>query len=80
MGEATLLLAASKKLSDLRKVQGYPGSQSHSVMKAGSLGEADGEDENENEDAKGCEAEAVAAGEDAEGPAVAGEWSGHVSE
>lgn len=80
MGEAILLLAASKKLSDLRKVQGYPGSQSHSVMKAGSLGEVGGEDENENEDEKGCEAEVVAAGGDAVGSAVAGEWSGYVSE
>lgn len=80
MGEATLLLAASKKLFDLRKAQEYPGSQNHSVMKAGSLGEAGGEDENVNEHEKGCEVEAAAAGEDAVGPAVAGEWSGHVSE
>lgn len=50
------------------------------MMKAGSQGEAGGEDENENEDEKGCEAEVVAAVEDAEGPAVAGEWSDYVSE
>lgn len=40
----------------------------------------DGEDENGSEDEKGCEVQAVAAGEAAVGPAVAGEWSGHVSE
>lgn len=48
-------------------------------MRAGTLGGADG-DENESEDEKGCEAEAVAAGEAAVDPVVAGEWSGHVSE
>ncbi len=79
-GGANLLPAASETLSDLMRVQGCPGSQSHPVMKAGSLGGAGGEDENESEDAKGCEVEAVAAGEAAAGPAVAGEWSGHVSE
>lgn len=50
------------------------------MMKAGSLGGVGGEDENESEDAKGCEVEAAAAGEAAVDPAVAGEWSGHVSE
>lgn len=77
---ANLPLAASETLSDLMRVQGCPGSQSHPVMRAGSLGGAGGEDENESEDAKGCEVEAVAAGEAAVDPAVAGEWSGHVSE
>lgn len=79
-GGVNLLLAALKTLSDLMKVQGYPGSQSHSVMKAGSLGEAGGEDANESEDGKGCEEEVVAAGEAAVEPVVAEEWSGHVSE
>lgn len=77
-GGATLLPAASEKLSDLMRVQGCPGSQSYPVMRAGSLGGAGDEDENESEDEKGCEA--VAAGEAAVEPAVAGEWSGHVSE
>lgn len=77
---ANLLPAALERLSDLMRVQGSPGSQSHPVMRAGSLGGAGGEDENESEDAKGCEVEAVAAGEAAVDPAVAGEWSGHVSE
>lgn len=48
-------------------------------MRAGSLGGVGGEDENESEDEIGCEVEAVAAGEAAAGPAVTGEWSGHVS-
>lgn len=50
------------------------------MMGVGSLGGAGGEDENESEDGKGCEVEAVAAGEAAVDPAVTGEWSGHVSE
>lgn len=79
-GGANLLPAALKKLSGLMRVQGYPGSQSHPVMGVGSLGGAGGEDENESEDGKGCEVEAVAAGEAAVDPAVTGEWSGHVSE
>lgn len=79
-GGANLLLAASKKLSDLMRVQGCPGSQSHPVMRAASLGGAGGEDENESEDERGCEVEAVAAGEAAVDPAVAEEWCGHVSE
>lgn len=79
-GGANLLPAASETLSDLMTVQGCPESQSHPVMRAGSLGAVGGEDENESEDEKGCEAEAVAAGEAAGDPAVAGEWSGHVSE
>lgn len=77
---ANQLPVASEKLFDLMRVQGCPGSQSHSVMRAGSLDGAGGEDENECEDEKGCEVEAVAAGEAAVGLAVAGEWSGHVSE
>ena len=79
-GGATLLPAALEKLSDLMRGQGCPGSQSHSAMRAGSLGGAGGEDENENEDEKGCEAEAVAEGEAVVDPAVAGEWSDCVSE
>lgn len=79
-GGVNLLPAASEKLSDLMRVQGCPVSQSHSAMSAGSLGGAGGEDGNENEDETGCEVEAVAAGEAAVGPAVAGGWSGHVSE
>lgn len=79
-GAANLLPAASEKLSDLTRAQGYPGSQSHPVMRNGSLGGAGGEDGNESEDEKGCEVEAVAAGAAAVEPAVAGEWSGHVSE
>ncbi|KAK5892242.1 hypothetical protein CesoFtcFv8_012640 [Champsocephalus esox] len=60
--------------------QGCPGSQSHSAMKNESLGGVGGEDGNESEDEKECEVEAVAAeGADVE-PAVAGKWSGHVSE
>lgn len=62
------------------RVQGCPESQSHPGMKAGSLGGAGGEDENESEDEKECVVEAVAAGEAAVYPAVAEEWSGHVSE
>lgn len=50
------------------------------MMRAGSLGGAGGEDENESEDEKGGEVEAVAAEEAAVDPVVAGEWSGHVSE
>lgn len=78
-GVANLLPAASEKLSDSMRVQGCPGSQSHPVMRAGSLGGAGG-DGNESEDEKGCEVEAVAAGVAAAWPAVAGEWSGCVSE
>lgn len=78
-GVANLLPAASEKLSDLMRVQGCPGSQSHPVMRAESLGGAGG-DGNESEDEKGCEVEAVAAGVAAVDPAVTGEWSGHVSE
>lgn len=78
-GGATLLPAASEKLSDLTRGQGCPGSQSHLGLRVGSLGGGGGEDENENEDGKGCEAGAVAAGEAAGGSAAAGEWSGHVS-
>ena len=77
---ANLLPAASEKLSDLMRVQGCPGSQSHQAMRVGSLGGAGGEDGNESEDEKGCEVEAVAAGEAAVVSAVAGEWSGHGSE
>lgn len=79
-GGADLLPAASEKLSDLTREQECPGSQSHPAMMAGSLGGAGGEDENESEDEKGCEVEAVAAAGAAEDPAVIGEWSGHVSE
>ncbi len=50
------------------------------MMRAGSLGGAGGVDENESEDERGYEVEAVAAGGAAVDPAVAGEWSGHVSE
>lgn len=64
----------------MMRVQECPGSQSHPVMRAGSLGGAGGEDENESEDEKGGEVEAVAAEEAAVDPVVAGEWSGHVSE
>lgn len=64
----------------MMRVQECPGSQSHPVMRAGSLGGAGDEDENESEDEKGCEVEAVAAEEAAVDPVVAGEWSGHVSE
>lgn len=49
-------------------------------MRNGSLGGVGGGDGNESEDEKGCEVEAVAAGVAAVEPAVAGEWSGHVSE
>lgn len=47
-------------------------------MRNGSLGGVGGGDGNEGEDEKGCEVEAVAAA--AVKHAVAGEWSGHVSE
>lgn len=79
-GAASLLPAASEKLSDLMRVQGCPGSQSHPVMRNGSLGGAGGADGNESEDEKGCEVEAAAAGAAAVEPAVTGEWSGHVNE
>lgn len=49
-------------------------------MTAGSLGGADGVDENESEDEKGCEVQAVAVGGAAAESAVSGELSGHVSE
>lgn len=49
-------------------------------MRAGSLGGAGGEDENESEDEKECVVEAVAAGKAVVYPAVAEKWSGHVSE
>lgn len=77
-GVANLLPAASEKLSDLMRVQGYPESQSHPVMRAGSLG-GEGGDGNESEDERGCEVVAVAAGAAAVLTAVAGERSGHVS-
>lgn len=77
---ANLFPAASEKLSDLMKVQECPGSQSHSETRAGSLGGEGGEDENESEHEKGCDVEAAAAEEAAVEPAVAGGWSGHVSE
>lgn len=77
---ANLLPAALEKLSDLMREQGCLGSQSHPVMKAGRLGGAGGEDENESEDEKECVEEAVAAGEAAVSPAVAEEWSGYGSE
>lgn len=49
-------------------------------MRAGSLGGEGGADENECEDERGREVEAVAAGEAVEEPAVVGEWSGHANE
>lgn len=79
-GGANLLPAASVKLSDLTRVQECPGSQTLPVMRAGRLGGEGGEDENEGEDEKGREVEAVAVGAAAVDPAVAGVWSGHVSE
>lgn len=79
-GGANQLLAASEKLSDLMRGQGCPESQSRSKMRAESLGEVDGECENGNEDGKGCEVEAVAAGGSDVRFVGAGQWSGHVSE
>lgn len=79
-GGASLLPAASEKLSDLMRVQECPGSQSYPVMMAESLGGEDGEDGNESENERGCEVEVVAVGEVAVESAVIGEWSGHVSE
>lgn len=79
-GGANLLPVASEKLSDLMTGQGCPGSQSHPEMKAGRLGGADGEDENENVDETGYEEEAVVAGAAAVESVETGKWSGHVSE
>lgn len=77
---ANLLPAASEKLSDLMREQGFPESQSHPAMRVGSLGGVGGEDENESDDETECEVEAVAAGMAAVYPAAAEVWSGHVSE
>lgn len=75
---ANPLPAASEKLSDWMRVQGCPGSQSHPVMRNGSLGGAGGGDGNESEDEKGREVEVAVAGAAAVGPAVTA-WSGYVS-
>lgn len=73
-----LLPAASEKLSDLTRAQGFPESQSHLAMRAGSLGGADGA--NESEDETECVVEAVAVGKAAVRPAEAEQWSGHGNE